>query len=525
MVHGRPALPQGHGEVLTRPPLQSWEELAQRNRDRLSSADVLIGGEPLCELRPRARREALAAALEYSRVLGVDVDDGDNAENRLFALTGHQPDLIHPGVWVKHFLLDRMRFAHGAVAIDLVVDTDTYESVTLSAPCLVPDVRRCTASLSTAGPGATYGSAPVPDREAVEEFCRQGDSMTGTLPAPAIARHFSAFCDALRSAREDSDSLADLITIARRRFEAAAGTRYLELPVSRLAATPAFRRFAAAILLDARRFAVAHNQELAAYRALTNARSKAQPFPDLAVAENRIETPFWIMWEGRREPVYVAEEHADKVTLYVGDVPVGDVPNDASGAGEVLASLPTLTPRALTLTMFARLALGDIFIHGVGGGRYDSVTDNVIEAYFGIEPPPFVVASMTMYLPLGGHVVSDEEIAEARKRLHRLEHNPDDLLGEADFDSSEERQRAHALAAKKKDLVSKISQPGADKKRMGAQIREVNNELAGVLEPLAAELRSELASLEGQQASAEILTDRDYPFCFWSPLEVQDKAY
>jgi len=56
-------------------------------------------------------------------------------------------------------------------------------------------------------------------------------------------------------------------------------------------------------------------------------------------------------------------------------------------------------PRALTLTLFARLILGDFFIHGIGGGKYDEVTDQIIRDYFGIDPPAFQVVSGTLHLP------------------------------------------------------------------------------------------------------------------------------
>jgi hypothetical protein len=174
--------------------------------------------------------------------------------------------------------------------------------------------------------------------------------------------------------------------------------------------------------------------------------------------------------------------------------------------------------------MFVRLFACDLFIHGVGGGRYDRVTDGVCRRYFGVEPPAFVVASITMYLPLGAHIVTEDEVSDARARLNRLEHNPDALLGEVDFDTAEERVAAVALAAEKNELVLAIAVPDADKKTIGMRIREVNAQLAALLAPLRAGMEAEVASLEEQLSASEILTDRTYPFCFWSPLEVADKA-
>ncbi len=135
-----------------------------------------------------------------------------------------------------------------------------------------------------------------------------------------------------------------------------------------------------------------------------------------------------------------------------------------------------------------------------------------------------MVASITMYLPLGAHIVTEEEVADARARLNRLEHNPDALLGEVEFDSAEERTQAVALAAEKAALVSEIAAPGADKKAIGGRIREVNAALGELLAPLRAGMEAEVGALEAQYSASEILTDRTYPFCFWSPLEVADKA-
>jgi hypothetical protein len=168
--------------------------------------------------------------------------------------------------------------------------------------------------------------------------------------------------------------------------------------------------------------------------------------------------------------------------------------------------------------------VADLFIHGVGGGRYDQVTDDVFRRYLGVEPPPFVVASMTMYLPLGAHEVKDEEIEALSMALNRLRHNPDQMLDEVEFEAGEERAHAAALAREKGELVVAIAAPGADKKVIGGRIREVNAELAELLAPIERDMRDELDQLLQLQGASGILTDRTYPFCFWDPSEVADKA-
>ena len=56
--------------------------------------------------------------------------------------------------------------------------------------------------------------------------------------------------------------------------------------------------------------------------------------------------------------------------------------------------------RALTTTLFARLFLGDLFIHGIGGAKYDELGDEVARGFLGAPPPPFLTLSLTLWLGL-----------------------------------------------------------------------------------------------------------------------------
>lgn len=520
----RPHLPAGHGELLTSPDFSEWADIAAANHAASSAWDTPIGGTTLGELRLLARAEALAAGEAYSARLGIaHAAPGDPAG--LIVATGHQPEIYHPGVWVKDFLVQRLGREMSATALDIVVDTDGFDSVEIKAPCFTPEVSICRQFLSVGATDAAYCLATVPTAAEMDTFYAAGAQMLASLPAPAVRRHFSAFCDALREAAPRSGNMAELVTAARRRFEAPAGTDYLELPVSEFGES--FLRLVASITLDAKRFVGVYNEQLAEYRALTKTRSVAQPFPDLAQNDGLLELPFWYLDGHRRVPLWARPLPEAGVELSAEGRVVAVLPGDFDGAIAALARLGmgTIAPKAVMLTLYVRLFVADLFIHGVGGGRYDRVTDGVIRAYFGIEPPHFVVASLTMYLPLGAHVVTDDEIAEAKEQLNRLAHNPDTLLGEVDFDDDAQMHRALALAEEKRELVAAIATPGADKKAIGARIREINASVGQLLEPIRAAMQADLDSLEGQRADSEILTDRTYPFCLWSPLEIADKVW
>jgi len=520
VARARTTTPAGHGELLTTPAYDDWAERTRANAAATTTWDFSLCGVHVRELRALARREAVERAREFSSRLGVPVAEVADAPD-LIVVTGHQPELYHPGIWVKDFLLQRLAGETGAAAIDLVVDSDGFDNLEIHSPCLKPDVHVCRAYLAVGTTDGCFACTPVPPAHDIDQFCEAGAEHLATLPAPALGHHFADFCTHLRGAASDASDIAELVTFARRRFEAPAGTDYLELPVTSLARSRAFATLLAHVALDGVAFAAAYNGALADYRERTGTRSAAQPFPDLAIEGDLVELPFWHLGPGRRTAwARVGEAPA----LLVDGAVLCELGDPAGAPDAVLASALVPAPKALMLTLFTRLLVADYFIHGVGGGRYDQVTDDVVRRWLGMEPPSFSVASLTMYLPLGARVVSDAEVDALSMALNRLKHNPDQMLDSVEFDTLTERGTLQALADEKARLVAEIAAPGADKKSLGGRIREVNEEMASLLEPYERQLREELDELQQLQQASEILTDRTYPFCFWSPVEVADKA-
>lgn len=509
--------PRSHRELLAVPPFARWRALAESNRQAAEGLSFEVGGVPATELRRRVREGALAAAAEFTRRLKIPADD-PVAEPRLLVVGGHQPELYHAGVWVKDLLLQRFVRDTGAVGLHLVLDTDEAEAVSAPFPSVVAGrPSRSPLTLARGGAGRTYAATPVPTEAEVERFVAHAGRSLATLPDPRPARAFGRFADALRQTRPLAGDVGEFVTAARRRFEAPAGSRYLELPVSAMAASAAFRLFAADVLLRADRFAADHNGALAEYRSRTGARSAARPFPDLGRDGGLVEAPFWYLGE-RREAVHVRAGAATEVVVAGKTVAV--LPAEGAGAADALAPLGgRLVPRAVTLTLFTRLFLADLFVHGVGGGRYDEATDAVADRFYGVTPPRYAVASLTLRLPFDFDETAPAALDEVRARLHRLRYNPDQMLAEAGLGAGD-AARAAALAAEKRALTDAIAVEGADKKTLGARIRAVNEESARLLRPLEGRLRVEEEQLAARAEDAQVLGARDYPFCLHDPEQV-----
>src|SRR5690606_17436002 len=102
---------------------------------------------------------------------------------------------------------------------------------------------------------------------------------------------------------------------------------------------------------------------------------------------------------------------------------------DACCAVEVLRTLPDqgvrFRTRALTTTLFARLFLAGLFVHGLGGAKYDEMTDRIIARFFGVPVPEYATVSASMYLPFAPPF--DETPDDERRllaQLRDLEQNP-----------------------------------------------------------------------------------------------------
>jgi hypothetical protein len=297
------------------------------------------------------------------------------------------------------------------------------------------------------------------------------------------------------------------VTAARRALE---GPRpYLDLPVSHLIRTSSFRTFVLAIVRDAGRFAAAYNACLAAYREHYGIRTTAQPFPDLVVDAQRIEVPFWYVAGGRRWPLFV---DAQGRTMWAGDRNIGPVPGDPDDPG--FSGAP-IRPRALTLTAFARLFIADLFIHGVGGGRYDRATDAIAHAFFGIAPPAYVTATATLFLPFAAGGPRDAERHRLQRMLLDLQHNPDRFLSPNDGPHG-------AMVAEKWTLIRRLERAAdltrRERRAATQRIREINMILQVTVADRVAEVQEALRHVERHQEDAEVTGYRGYPFLLF-PVE------
>jgi hypothetical protein len=161
--------------------------------------------------------------------------------------------------------------------------------------------------------------------------------------------------------------------------------------------------------------------------------------------------------------------------------------------------------RALGTTLFARLLAGDLFIHGIGGAKYDQVTDRLIARLFHIDPPAYLTATATLHLPVAHRQVTSDDRRLTDSRLRELEFHPERHLNPADG------AEATDLVGRKLRWIATPQTPENARLRC-REIRSVN---AG-LQPAVAALRDELLAERDRLSTAlrgeAILSSREYAF-------------
>ena len=457
-----------------------------------------------------ARRELVAAATRYTRQYR------DVAEPSLDApilIAGHQPQMFHPGVWYKNFVLGRIAQEHRSVAVNLVIDSDAMRSAAIrlpTGPLANPMVE--TIAFDRAGGETPYEEHSIIDREM---FCSFGtrvmQTMESLVPNPLIRDFWPLVIERGR----EQKNLGLALSQARHRVEGQWGNHTLELPQSRLCEFPSFRRFAHGLLSEASRLREHYNQAVSEYRRANHIRSKAHPVPDLLAADGWIEAPFWV-WtsqEPRRRRLFVRRSGNALRLSDRGELDLSLAVSHES-AFEQFESLERrgikLRTRALMTTMFARLMLGDLFLHGIGGAKYDQVTDAIIRRYFGIDPPAFMTVTATLRLPVARPDACEDDLRLVEQRLRELEFHAERWLDASDATAQSSTVQS-AIAEKLRWIATPQNHQNA-RARCQA-IRRANQALQGNLAKFRTSLVAERESLRHDLRVEKAIGSREYAFC------------
>jgi hypothetical protein len=498
--------PPANRAILAVPPLADVPSLLNENESCFRRSSPALFAIPLGELRRQAR-------IEVSRRVELPLDWP-------LIVTGHQPEMFHPGVWIKSAAASAVARRVGGASLNLSVDNDAPKRLAVRVPLRSHDGLSTREVSFDAAPTASvpYEELRVNDEAAFASFADRVMQTSGDLLPEAI---LPAFWQDVTAAAGGQPLLWPRLVAARIRWERRWGFGNLELPVSALCGGDAFACFAAHLLAELRRFGQVHNEALAGYRRANRIRSATHPVPALQQLGDWLEAPFWV-WsaaDAHRSRLFARRRGSD-VELRRGDAPFAALPCDSAdktiAAWKALADAGfKIRPRALTTTLFARLFLADVFIHGIGGAVYDELTDEIMRRFYSMEPPRFVVVSATLRLPLP-QPAPTPSLAELTRARRDQMWKPERFLDAAADPGFQ------ALVAEKRRWIGEAPATRSARRERFRKLRELTEELrACVSADTRTTLQADLAAAEARAESHAVAANREFPFVLHSERELR----
>ena len=482
--------PTEDGQILVWPPPADLLRETLENTHSLGTLDsVLVQGIPVSQLRRNIRGWL-----------------GHTDNDQPLIATGHQTELYHPGVWAKDAGINAIAErcgGGGGNAFHFAVDTDQPKHLNIRWPGTTFPITDDPAMTSADWSGLLASPTPAHLQQIQDAYHIASISWNfKPLLRPVL--------DSLRRSCLEQVSLSAAITNAQHELDWSLGLKHHAMLVSPMLFSQTYLVFVHHILSRAGSFAADYNAALADYRSENGITSQSRPMPDLAVTADAVEVPFWLddLATGTRKRAEVRKSKGASSLAVCDDEFVLLRDSQGETAADELArwlkkNQLRLSPRALTLTTFLRLLVVDQFVHGIGGGRYDQVTDRVLHSHFGIDPPRFAVATGTLFFP---GAVGQPRVCMPCLAMegHRLKHG---LLGE-----------------KKRKIVDEINAMPRKSIQRSLAFHNMHGALsaAAIDHPALAEFSSRLRSSVAQQRDETVLFDRELFFAMQTEQRLSD---
>jgi hypothetical protein len=513
--------PQHDSELLSVPSLTEVATLLDLNRRRANAWAGTILDRTWSDLRSLARQSAIKDALDYLEQAGEPLP---SIHAGSLIVSGHQPELFHPGVWVKNFAIHQLAQRHQATPLHLIVDNDAVKHLSISVPMEHVSDRphALVIPFDRSVEEVPYEERVIVDHGEFASFVERVGEQTRAWPFKPILPEF--WTDVLA---HRSPVIGERFSAARRTLERRWGCRNLEVPLSHLCRSEPFAWFTCHLLSDLPHFHAIYNQVVHDYRRVYGIRSRNHPVPDLGNDDRWFEAPFWI-WDvqrPRRRQLWV-QQQAGQLLLRAANLP---------GAQDITASIPTADPdafawalqrweshgvklrtRALTTTLYARLFLADLFLHGIGGGKYDELTDEIARKFYNIEPPAFLVLSATLHLPLASDPATTDDQRRLQQECRDLHWNP-----QRHVDGLPMGADTLAILQRRQAMVDSTPTDRRGRRERFTSLRNITEQMRPLVADKERRTAGELARVVSGVKTNAVLQRRDYAFCLFPGERLQ----
>ncbi len=526
--------PRQNNSALIEPSLERLVALAKSHHAEFANGQrtLTLAGISHNELTQSARSSLIEMAIDWTKSYAEKQLPTFNKRGPLI-LSGHQPELFHTGVWFKNYALSQLAQLTNGVGIHLLIDSDQCRDVAVH----VPTMRSGEPHLESVAMDRNEPTMPFEERYVVDQdyfrtFPERVKSIQDVENKPLLDTIWPNVCRAAAQGKTLGESLSQ----GRHQLELAHGNKTLELPLSKVCDTEPFRCFVIEILNRAAEFQAAYNGALDRYRLAHKLRNAVQPLPDLATIQGTnhrdwIESPFWIISTSnpRRQTLWC---QSDGKQLLLTNDPTDSQTNPWQMTLEITrpevaiqqlescqAEGIKIRSRALTTTLYCRHILADLFLHGIGGAKYDQVTDDLSKRFFGVAPPPYAILTATIRLFAEKPDEPDPSaITQLQQQLRSYRYHPEQWIGERPVLT--DTQQA-AIDSKRLWVRTEKSFENATQRHQA--IEQANLLLYDSLETERRQAEQEIARLDKSLRTAPYYTSREYSFVLFSEDSLVDR--
>jgi len=482
--------PAQSGELLIWPAFEDWPRLLEENYQRRRAYDFEICDRPF--------------------------DEWVRLDNQPVIASGHQPEWFHPGVWIKNALTAELANHLNAKHEMLMVDADAPATFSIAYPIYesgqLTQRQHRLAGTTAAQPFECMSDiAPQAYQDlftALQESCGANESLLAVFHDAFMRCEQRDYVSRWQAGMTMIDAHLGITAPTSHRI-----TEIFNFAQRRSAAAAAF---AVEILSNAGSFRAAYNAALADYRRLRGMHGTRHPMPDLDARGDRIELPFWLLNQCQVRRRLWVETKDEALRVFAEDEAIGTATlrelsaNPAAGIAALLGEWQ-LRPRAIAQTAYYRLFECDLFVHGIGGAKYDAVTDGLLAKLWNIEPPAYTCASATLRLPLPMTENAEQELRAAKRDLRNLRFNPQRFFDDAQAADNATLLSRRQAAIDRSRLLAENDRKNRDARRDAYDdIRRANADLAQVLSDRRKAIQQTIDELQAIVRQNQIAEQREW---------------
>lgn len=410
-----------------------------------------------------------------------------NGRAKPIIATGHQPTLWHPGILAKYLAADVFAKHVSGSTLNVVVEHNPVQPTGIDLPIQHGQALQVTRlnldDRSAANTTPPNRLAALDVKDVAGPLVKQADALG---VAGQMSEGLHRLAQAYQSAGPHKHLAAQTSAVLDELMRPTLYQPMQTLPTSALV-TP---RFVDRLLQDPLGCASSYNRAAQAY-------PEAGIRP-LYVGRDVVEAPLWAQSDGVCTPVFIDLGDNRKPLLFTQGQTLDLTGDDA---------LQYLRPRAVTLSAIMRSELCDLFIHGIGGGVYDQVTEQWWHDWANEDLAPMAVVSADDYLPFDVPMATHDEHAKAQWYAHHLPHNVDRY-------TEAKTETEAALISEKRDLLQHMNDDRMNRRRAMAfaRLHSINDELVALHRDALAIAKQQAKDASHGVTNRHIASRRDWCF-------------